>query len=391
MVQVGSTRLVIPVSVLPEDVTLGLFAPAGANISQAHPVLPVSLRFLSDDITSTIAPDDLLTMLTTNYPDIPSSILNRSWFNGSPFLGRSVVDWPSGVYHFPGLTDGPPITVLPTTSLVTTPFLAQANTFTMGPPNPVVLQQPFVTRASHSQGSATATGPTSFPSAAMLQPIPHLSLADPDLVSADDGAFQSHTQDSMLPWSLSDEDPNRLTSQLLAVADVVEAATLQLVPTSLATTVSTASPTPASDTTALSSPQSSAPRTSARPPTQQPSSHSVSRPRSGKRPGSGSSEGKPHKRRSYPSSHSKARKRTSPAPTRDDPAVESGYSRSTDHGASSSDPILSATSARQSSQPVGDSGVSAPQTVLGFNPQVISSESSDVDDAEAAPVSTSRR
>ena len=360
IVYLGSTRLLIPVSVLPENTTLGLFAPAGAALSHDRPTLPVDLRFISNDITTPLTPDELLVMLTNAYPHIPPPILARSWFEGAPFLGRAPTNWPAGTYHFPPMGETPPISVLPSSALVTAPFLTSLNQFTLSSLQPTT-NMPLLQRVS------AATGVNPFlDTASNLQVSAQPILPPPDLSEESVSAFFRPDVGVGLQWEQLVSDPHRSAAGALLMEDTANVA-LHLdtgAPTTSSTTPATVI---ASDPTTQSSTRPVSPGLAA----------SVSGPRVQTE---SHHQARPHKRSHASSRDSKrSKKLKKPSTTALSQAAASGgsgRSQAAPADAPSSDPMLSsAPSRRPSSQHLTGTPDPDPASPGSRAPVTISSES----------------
>ena len=221
----GTTRLIIPVSLFPEGVTLGFFPAANNTPTLTQPIIPVSWQLLSDDNLSPMTADDLLIILRQVYPDIPTPMLRHSWFNGAPFLGLPAHLWPSGTYHFPGTGNTPPISVLPTASLVTSPLLTQSNNFALAPVATMSHQQSIITRATPVPvPSAAAGGPFSTPDQ-NPPPLPSITFADLDLNPDHTSLFLMPAIPAVTTDTLSNDDPNRFVNRLMAAPTMVDPTT----------------------------------------------------------------------------------------------------------------------------------------------------------------------
>ena len=368
IIQVGTIRLVVVANLLPEGTTIGLF-PAPEAVSPAAPAaLPVSMQLLTDNTLSPLTADDLLPVLAHFYPTIPPAILRLGWLNGSPFLGMPTSQWPSGVYHFPGTEGAAPLSVLPTTSLVTAPFLAQQNSFTLASVVPSS-HQPTLAPQTATLPTSPAVSYSSMPAATHeTQSTSTLSFGDLDLSAVNPGLFVTS---GALMQQYQDEDPNRFLNRIVAITEVLDPATVA--PQASSSSAPTADPSQATAAEAIMpSLEPSRRATRVSPPVE--AAHP--RPRTpGSRPKKRSSStkegGSRHKHK--PTSDTRrvvSRSSTSEAHSGHDATPQ--RPRSSDSHHSRSDPLLSNTSTPRTS-----TGSRARRHPLpGASPQVISSENS---------------
>ena len=351
-----------------------VFCPAGnaEPPTLAQPTLPVTWHMLSDDNLSPISAEELLPILRQSYPDIPVSVLRHSWLNGAPFLGAPADHWPLGTYHFPGLGDAPPMSVLPTASLVTAPFLTSTNTYGWTPVTTMSQLPPSSTQTSQLTLPAAAAGVPALISDQDRQVLVPISFADFDLAPDNAGLLMLPPNNPTLPSNLPDDNPSRFINRVIGMSEATPLNTSPAIITPVTTSVATPMITPIISTLSTTSSQeaSSFPgdthssRSTPRPAQQVAPCVVAPRPRSGKRSGSGKHEGTRSKRKPTTDTRHVSYRSSS----------STTYMRQSDSRPSESDPLLSTTSHR-SSQPSTTPG--SARRPPGPATQVISSESSD--------------
>jgi len=387
----GTTRFIIPVSLLPEGVTIGFFPTANNTPTLAQPTIPVTWQLLSEDNLSAMTSDELLTTLRQAYPEIPVPMLRQSWFNGAPFLGLPAHLWPSGTYHFPGTGNTPPVSVLPTASLVTTPLLTQSNNLALSPVTTSSHQQPPSTRASHYSTPSAAAGGPSMPSHSEPPPLASLSFSDFDLTPDNTGLFLMPSAPADTTENLAPEDSDRFVNRLLAAPPVLEPATRPNIMTSSAPVAAPQLSTTERREPSLFPLPSSSNRVVARPSQQVPPCVVTPRSHSGKRPSSSRSEGS-HAKRSATSSIRHTVHRSPAASSAPSPhGASSTSTRADGHRDFIADPILSSSSSHRSSQHRVSSTRSTRPPASPTSATMISSESSGEEDTANHDKSPARR
>ena len=372
---------------LPESGTLAILPAEHASPTMAQPLLPITCELLSEESLLPLTAEDLLPVLRTAYPNMSPAILRHSWLNGAPFLGVRTDRWPPRTYHFPGMGEVPPISVIPTASLVTAPFLSETNTFTWTPAAPIA-QQP----------STNAQPPQlSLPSAAVGASTPSIHAEPPTLAAityADFGLAPNNASLFTMPSTATDMpnfisqasdqfDPSlgQVVSEVLGsatqAATTVPTTTPGVVTTSSIQSVAPLFSLPQSTISATAgAPSQMAPESSSSRHMQQlPTGTAAPRPRLSKRPGSGRSESTHAKRRSHGDTRQVVHRSSSASSSRHSSGGASAHPTPSDQRVSSSDPLLSTTSSRR---PNTQSRTTMVQPEEPTEPTVqISSESSD--------------
>ena len=367
----GSLRFIIPVSMLPESGTLAIFPAENVTPTMAQPSLPVTCQLISEETLLPLTAEDLLPILRSTYPSMSLAALRHSWLNGAPFLGVPADQWPLRTYHFPGLGEVPPMSVLPTASLVTAPFLSGTNAFAWSPLTSITQQLPDPVRTAHlSLPSAAAGGPST--SSNQDPPVlSAISFSDFGLSSTNTGLFSMPSTSTGMMENPGGQEPEQFSDGLgQAVSNVLNSDTtapdtISAAPASVVTSVPVNMVAPlAVSTTTTSS-------TTDRPVLQMPTGSVAPRSRSGKRSSSSRSEGTHSKRRSNPDTRHVVHRHTPSSSSHGSQGGAAANFQPTDHRVSSSDPLLSTTSSRQ-----GSSQQRAAANNYGA-PVPISSESSD--------------